>query len=666
MKIPKAPDLGSPRRLAISALIVTLIMGAVLAHLYWGDVDSTLGDTDDATRLVLVRGLLSGQGWWDQHIMRLQPPVGLYMHWSRLLDGALAGFDKVLQLFLSADDAEDATRFFWPLLWIFPASLAAMAVAKRLGAGALGGAVVLICAVILASDTQLFIAQFHPGRIDHHNIQIVMCMLALAGAVQTGPGVGGAVLAGVATGLGSAVGLEALVFEAVIGAALALQFALRPHTALQAQAYGAALGLTAVVAFGVQTPPWRWGVMACDALALNLVGALAVGAVGLVLAAALTAKRPLAVRLGALILVGAAAGATYLGLYPNCRHGFFADVDPRIRGVWLNFVNEVRPIDKVWRQNKANAVEAVTPWVIGLAAWIGLGFRRARRTDIAWLLTGACLIVGVATGAAAGRMAVYPDWFAVPGLAAAAGEVASLLPVGGLLAALLAGAVATPTLAEALTTRVTKLVDHKPAKPAAHAAAKPVAKPVANIAARPATTPVAPTAPGKPAPPAKPAKLSKVVAPPAPSDHCFDTGQFDDLSNAGPPGLVLAEVDLGPFILANSDDSALAAPYHRMGYGIMKAYGLLSAPADGAGPASAQTRLRQAGVAYVLECKFHLHHGDRDKMSKDSLQKRLDAGKPPAWLIPLSPATAALQAYRVKPVAPTAPTVAEMGSKAGR
>jgi hypothetical protein len=121
------------------------------------------------------------------------------------------------------------------------------------------------------------------------------------------------------------------------------------------------------------------------------------------------------------------------------------------------------------------------------------------------------------------------------------------------------------------------------------------------------------------------------------------------LADAGPPGLVLAEVDLGPFVLANTDDSALAAPYHRMGYGIMKAYGLLSAPADGAGPGSAQARLRQAGVAYVLECKFHSRHGDRDKMSKDSLQKRLDAGKPPAWLIPLSPADAPLQAYRVKP-----------------
>jgi hypothetical protein len=68
--------------------------------------------------------------------------------------------------------------------------------------------------------------------------------------------------------------------------------------------------------------------------------------------------------------------------------------------------------------------------------------------------------------------------------------------------------------------------------------------------------------------------------------------------------------------------------------------------------------VRQAGIAYVLECRFHARHGDRSGMTKDSLQKRLDAGTPPAWLLPLSPPSAPLQAYRVAPqsaaVTPTA------------
>jgi len=68
------------------------------------------GDTDDATRIMLVRGLLHGQGWWDQHLMRLQPPVGVYMHWSRLLDGGIALMERVFALVVDWPRADWLTR----------------------------------------------------------------------------------------------------------------------------------------------------------------------------------------------------------------------------------------------------------------------------------------------------------------------------------------------------------------------------------------------------------------------------------------------------------------------------------------------------------------------------------------------------------------------------
>ncbi len=356
--------------------------------------------------------------------------------------------------------------------------------------------------------------------------------------------------------------------------------------------------------------------MACDALALNLVAALAVAAAGLVAATALTAERSPAWRLGALAAVGALAGAIYFGLYPNCRHGFFADVDPRIRPIWLNFVTEVRSIDKVWKHNHVMGAEAVTPWVLGVAAWIGLGLRRQRRRDVAWPLTGGCLLLATVIGADAIRMAGYTDWFAVPVIAAAATELAGLFPAAGVVAALVAAGLATPVAANQLVIAVVKQVDRKP---------PPKVKPQSG-----------PRAAGT----AKPARK--------PSEHCFDTDSYDELANAGPPGLVLSEVDLGPFVLALTNDSTLAAPYHRMSWGILKAHAILAAPADGAAPGTSQTMARQAGIGYVLECRFHSGHGDRDHLSKDSLQKRLDAGLPPAWLLPLSPPTAPIQAYRVQ------------------
>jgi hypothetical protein len=633
MHIPSAPDLRAPRRIALTALVVCVAVGAFLGLQDWRMLAITLGDTDDATRLVLVRGLLHGQGWWDQHLMRFQPPVGVYMHWSRLLDGAIAALDWLLHLGLPGPTAETATRFLWPLLLIFPGALAVLTIARRLGRDRtgqdlMGGAAVFAAATVLILDLPLYTSQFHPGRIDHHNVQMVLCLLSLAGACLSRRQIKGAILAGAATGLGVAIGLEALIFEAAIGAAFAIGFLIEPLERRAAAAYGLTLATVMLAAFAIQTPPWRWSAVACDALALNLVGGLTVAGLGLAAIAHLSAKRPPWVRVALLAILGAATAAVYLGLDPDCRHGFFANIDPRIRPIWLNYVNEVRPIQWFWSHDQPLAVTVATPWIVGAIAWIGLGLKRARRTQPYWLI-GVLLAMAIAAGATAVRMSGYAEWFAAPLTAAAVLIPARRYAAGGVLTVLLAAAAGTPSIAASLAAQADKIVVH--AKPAKTAPKTANAK-TANAQAA-----------GKPPP-------KKTVPPPAPKDRCFETGAYKTLAAATPPGLVLSEIDLGPFILAHTDNSALAAPYHRMGWGIMKAHALLSAPAD----RGAEAMARQAGIAYVLECRFHSRHGDRSDMTKDSLQKRLDAGTPPAWLQPLSPPGAPLQAYRVAPQSATA------------
>jgi hypothetical protein len=596
-----------------------------------------LGDTDDATRLMLVRQLLNGGGWWSgQHLMRFQPPVGMYMHWSRLLDGGIASLDLLFRLALPAASAEIATRFVWPLLWIFPAAAAVMLVARRLGLGLLGNAAVAVVGVILVTNIPIYI-QFRPGRIDHHDVQMTLAFLALAGAVQLRPNLLGAVLAGVATGLGLAVGLEGLVFDAVIGAAIALQFAFDPQGGRDARAYALALAGTTVAAFLVQTPPWRWGVPACDALASNLTAAIAVAGVGLYLAARFTAGRSLWWRLGALAVVGVLAGGTYIGVYPRCRAGFFADVDPRIRPIWLNYVQEVRPIWVVAKHNMGQGVEYMSAWAWGVICWLILGLRRERRGDFAWWLSGACLAMGIVAGANVIRASGYAECFAVPIVAAAVIEVLNWAGYRSLFVVVLAALVGSPMTASGLSVAVYKQV-----APLFPAKAKKGAKAAAH--------------------PAKPAKAA-----PAGSDQCFSTAAYAPLAAARPTGLVLSEIDLGAFIVATTDHSALNGPYHRMGWGILKAHSILKAPADPRAPGDAYDLARAAGVGYVLECRAHARHGDRSDMTKASLQKQLDAGHAPDWLQPLTPPDAALQAFRVvAPPALAVPTAPASTVEAGR
>ncbi|WP_174300126.1 hypothetical protein [Caulobacter sp. S45] len=371
-----------------------------------------------------------------------------------------------------------------------------------------------------------------------------------------------------------------------------------------------ALALTTALAFAMQTPPWRWGVEACDMLSWNLVAAVLVAGLGLAALGRFAAGLPWMVRLGLLAGLGAVSGGVYLALYPHCIHGFFADVDPRIRPIWLNYVQEVRPINVVLKRNLGDGMERIAPWALGGVAWLLLGVRAESRRDFAYWLNGLCLALGIAAAAGAIRMTGYAEWFGVPVVSAAAAEVLAWSGYRNWLAVVLAAAVASPVTASGIASQTAVRI-------ASLLPSKSHAKPSVQV------------------------RGSKKK--PAPVDRCFDINAYETLDDAEPAGTVLGEVDLGPFVLANTDHSALAGPYHRMSWGILRAHAILKAPADGASADLA----RQAGVAYVVECRMHAGHGDRADMAKTSLQKRLDAGQPPGWLQPLSVRTDPLQVYRV-------------------
>src|SRR5262245_48304044 len=70
---------------------------------------------DDAMRLVGVRDLLAGQGWFDLTQYRLGS-AGSLMHWSRLIDLPIALLLSFYQLFTNTPQAERLTMAIWPLL----------------------------------------------------------------------------------------------------------------------------------------------------------------------------------------------------------------------------------------------------------------------------------------------------------------------------------------------------------------------------------------------------------------------------------------------------------------------------------------------------------------------------------------------------------------------
>ncbi len=624
----KLPDLTSPARLALLSVLVAVVMTVALYYQDAAWLPGAFGDTDDATRIVMVRELLAGRGWWEQHWMRLQPPVGVYMHWSRLLDGGLALLTLFFQLFLSTDRAELATRIIWPMLWVIPAAWSVLVITRRLATSAghedRAQPAVIGAMILMLINVGLY-AQFHPGRVDHHNAQIALCLLALAGAVQPSHKRAWAVLAGVAGGLGLAVGLEALFFHVLLAGLIAFRFAINPAARRFVQAYAAALGVSCLTAYAIQTPPDRWAAMACDAEAANLATAVAIGCGLLVIGMRAAHHRDSRFRVLALAMAGGGAMMAYLGLDPNCAHGPFADVDVRIKPIWLDHVTEVADLPTLMKRTPDLAYANLATAILGGGAALALLLAGRRMADTAWWATSTSLVLGVVVGWLAVRMAAYPAWFAIPLLAAAAAllarryeaEIGSFAAVG---AALVLAPIGWGGMAA-------ELHNNLPNVQTTLAAASPFNG-----------------AHSRPSKPVHTATKAKAKDPP---DYCFNGFAYKALGRE-PRGLTLSEIDLGPFVLAYTPSSSLSGPYHRLSWGIMAARGVLSADAEHAYP-----MIRKLGVTHILECPMHQNHADRSGLARDTLQKRLDRGDTPNWLQPITAPRSPVMIYRVLSMAKT-------------
>ncbi|HWU26707.1 MAG TPA: hypothetical protein VN154_09925, partial [Rhizomicrobium sp.] len=443
MRFSPAPDLSSPRRIGIVAILLWLVQCVSLVTRYGIDLRHNLGDTDDAMRLVMVRHLLASRAWFQQLVTRLDPPNGVYLHWSRLLDGGLACTIWLVERICSPTEAELIVRIAWPLAWIFPAVISALFLARNIGARS----AVFLAAIILVIEAQPY-RQFIPGRIDHHGIQITFAMAALATATLRTLTPRAAAAIAAFSGLGLAIGLEALPLHALIGASVVFRFLQEPrHEAKMLRAYGLALALAAPVLFVAQTPAWRWSISLCDALAFNLVAMLVVAGLGFAAVSMLASRlsrRSIAVAAG---LVACAATVCYLALDPRCIHGPFAEVAPRVHSLWLDRVQELEPWPVSLTQDPEFAIHAMTTIVMAGAGAVFLWWRR--RENVPEILALATFIVASAVALRAQRGEDYVFWVGLPVLAAALSIVSEtwltnrMLPMAALASVLVPVVVAS-------------------------------------------------------------------------------------------------------------------------------------------------------------------------------------------------------------------------------
>lgn len=584
-----------PRRPALAQLAASPAVWCALATVYCvvsalglglGALPDWLGDSDDAVRLVAVRELMAGAPWFDTTLPRIGAPEPLLSHWSRLIDLGLAGLIVLFRPLLGAEGAELATRIVWPSLLFFALLLVVVREAHRRA-----GPWAALFAIILAVTSSSVLVQFRPGRVDHHNAQILCAIAGVLFLARSLEENRCGVIAGVLFGVGLAVGYEALVLV-VPALALAAIIALwQPHAGAGVVRAAAAATATMLAVLVLTLPPTRWLDFRCDALSLNLPVLAAFCTAGLWAALRFGWQASFIVRCGAVGGAAAIGAGVYALMEPACLAGPMGQLNPALNAIWLDFVMEGASVLWLTARHPAAGLSFLAFVLAGAAAQVAIW---RRYPDLPTGLLTAVVLIAVLLGCWQIRLMSYASWLAI-------------LPLAVWCAGLRGRAFSTPASATVVVVLLTQT--SLGMMFGAGAAA------VRMIAGAPAS-----------------AQSANV-------EPCYQSSSVRRLDTLA-PGLVAADIDVGPFVVATTGHRVVAAPYHRLDKGIIANQAIL----EGA-PQQALQQIQALGVGYVALCAV-----PGQKTAPGSLRARLLANEPVPFLqeLDVHPART-IRVWRVAP-----------------
>jgi len=354
-------------------IIILVWLGICAWFIYqrWSQIRFfSLPDTDDNMRIMQVRGLLHGQGWFDLRDYRMNPPFGANIHWSRLVDLPIAGLILTLRPFLGGAGAERWAVAVAPLLPYLLLLFALTLTARRL-IHPLAYPLALL-AIFFAGSTN---GMFMPERIDHHGWQLALLAMSVAGIADPKRTRGGLVL-GLTSALSLAIGLEMIIYLALAGAAMVLFWVADAKEAERLRAYALSMTAGVALAFLIFASNDNRGPV-CDALSpVYLSDALLGGA--LMYGLAWLSPGDWRRRLALALVAGAAIAGFHASVWPQCLEKP-EHISPEAQRLWMNYVKEARP---VYRHGWRTASLVVALPITGVIGWVLLAWLRRRDRDL--------------------------------------------------------------------------------------------------------------------------------------------------------------------------------------------------------------------------------------------------------------------------------------------
>lgn len=551
-------------------------------------------DTDDAMRLAEVHDFLGGQGWFDIVQHRLNTPFGAPMHWSRLIDLPEAMLLGLLQP-VFAGAADIALAFAWPLLL-----LGGLLWLTAKFALCLGGRKDLWPALLLPAFSLISMAEFAPGRLDHHSVQILLALAMLYCAIAALDRPRFALLGGIAAGVALSIGIEALPIVGAVVVAFGLVWVASDRHAVALRDFGLSFALTTVLGLAQGVPPDRWFVQGSDAISITYaIAALSSGVAFFALS--LLPLRTVALRLVAGLAAGAAAVAVTVASFPAILRGPYGQLDPWLRTNWIDQISEAEPWLTSFLGEPVYAASVAIPVATGLAV-IAWNIIRQSENRERWLVYG--LIVAIAflvmlLQIRAARFAVPLATPACAWLVAAAWQrMVTSRGFAPILAALGSFVVSAGIVVAVLGTILLL------AFPEYETATADTLRPQRNA--------------------------------------CLMPGAFDDLPGL-PPERLMTPIDLGSHMLLYTPHSVVAAPYHRNQQGVLDTFRFFNGPIE-----AGRAILEERGISLVVICPAMREIIGLVDHAPDSFVTLFADGRLPSWLRDISPPHSALRIYSVE------------------
>lgn len=586
---------------ALAAIILVASAGMAALH-------QDFSEPDNAMRLVRVRDMLAGQGWFDSIQHRLNPPEGTPMHWAQWIDAVLAAPIAVLKPITGQQSAEIAMAFAWPLGLLGLFMLLVVRVSGEIGEHSGLRAEAQWAAALIGALAFPALDKFSPGAFDHHNVEMILGLVAVWGLIRMRDQPLWGAGAGVALGLAMATAAEGVPMVAVALVVAGMLWLFRPAEFARGFArLGLGLAASSLVMLAVLVPPDAWGKEVCDAMGAPFLG---FGLVGGGIAATLgflpaLASQTLLRRAGASAILGGLGGLVLIRLFPECLGGGYAALGEDMSALWMAQISETRSLGDLLKDDPGMLLAVSGAAAVGLVSALFF-LRRHWREPAGWAVFG-FLLMGWVVLAWQIRGAAFATTFAIPfgawAVAIARREyrlhASAIRAAGFALAAASASAAAWASAGEALQSRLTD-----------RAVLQSYETRVSN--AKACTTPEA----------------------------------FRSLAQA-PTGVMLNQFGLGAGVLVWSKHGVLAGPYHRDVTGTMTMINAFRASAD-----QAKSIVTKSAADYVLVCQaapetgFYARHAN-GIAPEQTLSAMLGRGEHPDWLQPVDLGASALSLYRV-------------------